>query len=208
MAASYPSAIKTFTTKTDGVDDVLASHINDPQLEITAIETELGTTPKASYASVDARLDAIQTVVAARYTTNSGATMTNNTPMRINFEDLGYDTHSAVTTGAGAWKFTAPVAGYYHVSFHMTLDSSTGWSAGEQLEVLSDGTAGTLVVSYSENHNTGGGSVRMVARGDFDCSLAAGGTVWITLRQASGADVNLLSNGNYNWICIHKILGT
>ena len=39
MPASYPSAIKTFTTLVDGVDDVLAAHQNDPNAEITAIET-------------------------------------------------------------------------------------------------------------------------------------------------------------------------
>lgn len=56
MPASYPSAIKTFTTLVDGVDDVLASHQNDPNAEITAIETELGTNPRGVYADVSARL--------------------------------------------------------------------------------------------------------------------------------------------------------
>lgn len=40
MPASYPSSIKTFTTKTNGTT-ADASHINDPQAEITAIETDL-----------------------------------------------------------------------------------------------------------------------------------------------------------------------
>jgi len=58
MPASYPSAIKTFTTLVDGVDDVLASHQNDPNAEITAIETELGTNPRGTAADVKTRLDA------------------------------------------------------------------------------------------------------------------------------------------------------
>jgi len=41
MPASYPASIKAFTTKTDGVDDIEASHVNDIQLEVTAIETQL-----------------------------------------------------------------------------------------------------------------------------------------------------------------------
>jgi hypothetical protein len=41
MASVFPSSIKTFTVKTDGVDDVQADHINDLQNEVTAIETEL-----------------------------------------------------------------------------------------------------------------------------------------------------------------------
>lgn len=42
MAASFPTSLKSFTTKTDDVDDVLASHVNDMQDEIVAIETALG----------------------------------------------------------------------------------------------------------------------------------------------------------------------
>lgn len=41
MPASYPTSVKSFTTKTNGVDDVDASHINDLQLEMSAVETEL-----------------------------------------------------------------------------------------------------------------------------------------------------------------------
>jgi hypothetical protein len=42
MPASYPSSAKTFTTKSDGAGNtILAAHINDLQLEVTAIETDL-----------------------------------------------------------------------------------------------------------------------------------------------------------------------
>lgn len=51
MAASYPTAIKSFTTKVDGVDYPQASHINDLQLEVTAIETELRINAKGVYHS-------------------------------------------------------------------------------------------------------------------------------------------------------------
>lgn len=42
MAASFPTSIKSFTSKTDGVDTIAASHVNDLQDEVTAIETALG----------------------------------------------------------------------------------------------------------------------------------------------------------------------
>ena len=42
MAASFPTSIKTFTTKTDDLDYPLAEHINSPQDEIVALETLLG----------------------------------------------------------------------------------------------------------------------------------------------------------------------
>lgn len=42
MAASYPSATKSFTTKTDGPSStILAAHINDLQDEVVAIENDL-----------------------------------------------------------------------------------------------------------------------------------------------------------------------
>ena len=41
MTASFPTSVKTFTTKQDYVDTVLAADINSPQEEITAIESVL-----------------------------------------------------------------------------------------------------------------------------------------------------------------------
>lgn len=41
MSASFPTSVKAFTTKTDGVDDVMAADINDLQNEVVAIENNL-----------------------------------------------------------------------------------------------------------------------------------------------------------------------
>jgi len=46
--ATYPSALKTYTNKVDGVDTVLAADVNSLQDEVQAIETELGVTPATS----------------------------------------------------------------------------------------------------------------------------------------------------------------
>ncbi len=56
MAASYPTSIKSFTTKVDGVTDILAEHINSPQEEIVAIQTELGVDPKWPTSICEGRL--------------------------------------------------------------------------------------------------------------------------------------------------------
>ena len=56
MAAAYPSGVKTFTTKTNKVDLVDADHVNDLQLEVVAIQTELGTDVAGSAATLKARL--------------------------------------------------------------------------------------------------------------------------------------------------------
>lgn len=43
MTASYPTTVKSFVTKVDFTDTVLAEHVNSLQLEVTSIETVLGT---------------------------------------------------------------------------------------------------------------------------------------------------------------------
>lgn len=57
---AYPNSLDTFTTKTDGIDDVMAADINSIQSAVKAVETELGTLPKGAYTSVKERLDAIE----------------------------------------------------------------------------------------------------------------------------------------------------
>ncbi|MFA5316207.1 MAG: hypothetical protein WC369_02145 [Dehalococcoidales bacterium] len=56
MAASYPSTVKTFTTKTNKVDLVDCAHINDIQNEVTAEQTELGTNVAGSCVDLKTRL--------------------------------------------------------------------------------------------------------------------------------------------------------
>jgi hypothetical protein len=76
MATNYPSSLDSFLnpTPTDTLDSATVPHaaqhdnINDA---VTAIETELGTLPKGSFASVKARLaagdpDSDQTVLSTQ----------------------------------------------------------------------------------------------------------------------------------------------
>ena len=43
MTASYPSSVKSFTTKVDFTDTVLAAHVNDLQDEVVSLESTFGT---------------------------------------------------------------------------------------------------------------------------------------------------------------------
>jgi len=54
--ADYPSAITSFPTLVDGVTPIEAGRHNDVADEIVAIETELGTNPKGTHASVSVLL--------------------------------------------------------------------------------------------------------------------------------------------------------
>lgn len=56
MAASYPAAIKSFSTIVNGVTKLVAALWNSPNDEITAIETELGVDVAGSKSDLVARL--------------------------------------------------------------------------------------------------------------------------------------------------------
>ncbi len=43
MTASYPAAVKSFTTKVDFADTILAEHVNSLQEEVNSIQANLGT---------------------------------------------------------------------------------------------------------------------------------------------------------------------
>lgn len=43
MTASYPATVKSFTTKVDFTDSVLAEHVNSLQDEVNALQLNLGT---------------------------------------------------------------------------------------------------------------------------------------------------------------------
>ena len=52
MAASYPTSVRSFTTKVNVVDIIQAAHPNSLQEEVVAIESVLGTAPTVATAAV------------------------------------------------------------------------------------------------------------------------------------------------------------
>lgn len=77
----------------------------------------------------------ITEVVAARYTTAAGQSISNGATSIIDFATKDYDTHGAVTTGA-SWKFTAPIAGLYSVKALVRYANSLAWSSGSYVSAL------------------------------------------------------------------------
>jgi len=103
--AIFPLAIKRFTEKRNLLDDVDASHINDIQSEITAIETTLGDNPQndnsgGKWATVKDRLSMIQNHKQVEYFhffTQTAGTFASDpvTPPRVTFPapSGAYDSH-------------------------------------------------------------------------------------------------------------------
>ena len=68
-----------------------------------------------------------QKTVTAQYYVSSNTSTT--TAQAINFDTKVFDTTASVTTGgSGAWKFTAPVSGYYSVAAQVYLSTGSSQS--------------------------------------------------------------------------------
>lgn len=115
MPASYPSSIKSFTTKQDNVDDVLAAHINDLQDEVVAIETELGVNAKQRMIKGWISLNGTGTIAI-----NDSHNVTSITDNGVGDYTITWDTDFANANYAwayGATEQSGPVPGIaYQVS--------------------------------------------------------------------------------------------
>lgn len=96
MAATYPSSVRSFTTKVNNIDIIDAAHPNVIQEEVVAIESTLGVNPQISsglsgsyvsasttFDSVSARLDNIEKGITgdthAQYVKVAGGSTVINT---------------------------------------------------------------------------------------------------------------------------------
>lgn len=126
MTASYPTAIKSFTTKVDGTSAILAADINGAQDEAVAIETALGVSPFT-----------IDDSVTATASPTSIANYLDMVANRVKAISGGANWYTAPATSIEAfdtgWSWTAPTllnswadygngynpAGYYKDSFNI-----------------------------------------------------------------------------------------
>jgi hypothetical protein len=82
MSASFPNQLKAFTVKRNNIDIYDASHMNDVQNEITAIEAYLGVSGNANLSSIEWKLGDITTGDRAVPTTASGQRLYRKTLVR------------------------------------------------------------------------------------------------------------------------------
>lgn len=135
--------------------------------------------------------DAETRVVSAKFYKSASVSTTAGT--QINFDSLLKDTHSAVTTGAGAWKFTAPSPGEYQIESYLTA-SSAGY-----VEIYKNGSVfGPFGYISVDGVLSSSATVSLVA-GDY-IDLRPSGTTTISGNAT-------VSNTNAGFISIFKLSG-
>lgn len=143
--------------------------------------------------------------IAARATHTTGQTIPNNTATVINFETKTFDSLTLITTGA-AWKFTAPIAGYYNINAAIMYTSTTAWAAGEagDLVLYVNGSA-YATLDYHNNWVSAGTLIFMQLSGSDVVYLTAGQYLDLRTTQQSGAALALIAVGQFNYISISKV---
>ena len=139
-------------------------------------------------------------VVSARYSLSSGSPVSGS---QVNFANIVYDTHAAVTTGA-SWKYTAPISGYYRVSLVLCTGSVNNIFALFKNGTLDSNMSYTLGSSATNNVSSSSTVLSLNAGDYFDVrpstsngSYAAGGGTgssistsnYITVERLSGPSV-------------------
>lgn len=124
--------------------------------------------------------------IAASYYSTAGDSVTGTSQTRINYNTKVIDTHNAVTTGTGTWKFTAPASGTYQVSAFTTTDASGGTinAARAFCQLYKNGSGTPLILGYHlcETTNT----VGCVISGTGLIQLNAGDYINVNINKSGG----------------------
>lgn len=141
--------------------------------------------------------------VFARYSTDTAQSIPSGSSTIVDYEDVSYDSASAVTTGA-SWKFTAPETGYYLITAMIRL-AAANWNLNEyaSLTLYKNGSAECrldFVNSYINNYTN-----QLSANGETVIYLEATDYIDIRFYQNSGSAIALSGTAIENHISIAKL---
>jgi len=139
---------------------------------------------------------ASESVSAAYYLTAAQSISASDVQTIINFNQKDFDSHNAVTTGAG-WKFTAPISGKYRISTSGMLNSAP-WTAGNRLfvYVLIDGVAPTKSKKIDLRWVEVTASPELFFNGTTMVDLVAGQYIQIAAIQSNASAKPLSTSGS------------
>lgn len=143
----------------------------------------------------------VEAPYVASYTTATAGAYPASLATIVDFPSALYDLHSSVTTGA-AWKYTAPVTGYYRVSAQVVWDQGQAWVAGERsdLRVYKNGTF-YRIIDFQEEDVAHSNYVRM--GGSLTLQLNANDYIDIRVVHTRAAgNTTLIASASYNYVCV------
>lgn len=150
-------------------------------------------------------------VVAARAWSSSGETLGANAVKQINFDTKQIDSHSAITTGADAWKFSAPVQGFYRVTSRIRVSNATMDASGGGIEtrIYKNGSFYSILGSFL-NPTTSSISSRYDGAGGSDIvQLNAGEYIDIRCYNSNAATTmtTRVTDSGQTYVTVERVSG-
>lgn len=133
MTASYPAAVKSFTTKVDFTDTVLAEHVNSLQDEVNSLQVNLGTYIKTGSGWVGS----FDTV------TTSWNTLKDRL---ANIEYGLYKVWTAVPSGGSTGQVLTKSSGSDYATSWSTIDALPSQSGNDGRYLTTDGSTASWQV--------------------------------------------------------------
>lgn len=215
--ASYPNAVKTFTTKSDGAGNkIFASHINDLQDEVNAIEAGLlnGTAPLNSSGST------VNTLSVSSNSTFGGIATFTNRPLEPPPEMALVRLPSTVAVGSSSFSTLSFTAETFvtNSSMHSTasnpsrlIPQSTGVYQFTAQIGMSAAGSGVRQVQIQDSSGVDIASLRVSESTGFDVIVQATGykrfdalgSYCVVVTAMSGNSTMSLSSGS--WFAMVKL---
>lgn len=138
--------------------------------------------------------------MTARYTANTGQTLTNSAITRIDFTTRDYDSHGSVATGA-SWAFTANISGEFEINCNVGIQSfATGAAVNLRLFLYKD-TVNTQNIGYMRAANET--TIREIS-GKGIIKLLAGERINVRFENNSATNALVDTSGAITWISIKR----
>jgi len=220
----FPNSVAAFATKNPG-DKVQASHVNDLQSEVTAIENGLIngpiTLPASSIAGTlsvsgnstfggNLQVNGTSTFVTrpvmgppdhAKVYLQSSAAVASSVQSTLTFLSQDILTNSSMhSTAANADRITPQSTGLYMISAQVESAGTPGAASAVNLRLVD--SSGAILGIASANHSAGVLDLQAVGFKRFD---ALGGYVQCRWVNASGSTYSLSSGASQTWFALTKL---
>lgn len=193
MATNYPTSLDSYSTKVNSVDTVEASHVNNLQDAVVAVETELGagaSRPTATAtASTIARRNAAGYAffanLTARIYRTTNQSINDSTWTAISFDQVMYNVGPLWAIG-NPTRITAVVTGSYRVFANIGFAAN---ATGRRVARIVHSVYGTIA-QHEWQFSTANEPMLQIAT---EFSMSTGEYLTFEVFQSSGGALNVLS---------------